>query len=215
VYFGNSKARAFSHECRKALGESEFRNWNDPKMLHRMAESAAHANPADIPVLTELRAAFETWVIDGDLQLLSTAHNREWLDSWFPASPSWLSLHFAKSVKPADTRSSRAYWHAFVRYCESKELRWLPWRIVLDLALPCIDLTQFKRNHTTLKMPFSVHATTGKITLPLDAAQLATFDPATSLHVRSVTPALLGPAVRVMTAWMDANQYPSVSSPSH
>lgn len=188
---------------RQSLGH-EMKQWNNPKFLQAMAEIWTLAtSPSKLG--TALILAFEAWVVGGDIQLFKTQRAREWLMAWFPTPNHALAFH----GKEAD---STEYWLGFCEYClRTEDVRALPMRIVLDMALPCVDMAHFERASPTIKMPFSVHTTTGRIALPLSAAQFERFDPAASLHVSDAcAPAgrsALAHAVGVMETWMTACEY--------
>ena len=181
----------------------------NPAMIQSLAESAA-STPS--PLWQQLRQGFEAWVVGGDIQMLSTVSAREWLNERLPEPRQSLGVELAVRTKDVSLASSEAYWAAFVAFCTEKRFAWLPWRIILDLSLPCIDLTQFAKAKSTLKMPFSVHVTTGQIALPLTAEQMSRFDPAASLHVQDTASATgqdtLQRAATVMDQWLTANAYP-------
>jgi hypothetical protein len=124
----------------------------------------------------------------------------------------WLVAQAAPSgfAWPASATTSTARWAAWAAAVGHVRAA----AAVLWLAWPVMDKEVLTQTHHLSKVPFSLHATTRRVALPLAPDALAAFDPrrlptaGEVVHDAPGARAQLAASRRTWDAWLDACAYP-------
>ncbi|XP_077543627.1 DNA primase small subunit [Haemaphysalis longicornis] len=105
-----------------------------------------------------------------------------WHDLITASSDSSFKEDIENNVLPKTTSEER--WEAFVSVAEkaqqkSNKYQFLIDEVMLELTYPRLDVAVTKGATHLLKAPFSVHPKTGRICVPIDIANVSSFDPFT------------------------------------
>lgn len=195
AWFGAPQVRALSGEAREQLLK-EFAGWQDARALDRLAAAAAAQSSSSSPstVIDRLLEAWRAIVVKRE-RVFESATARDWLKRWV-------------TVPAAGHGDSAAFWAAV----EAANPRAKVVRVVLEVALPVVDLELLKGASHLAKTPFSMHASTVNIALPLarDRLRQGRFDPrsdaVTATPNASAHP-LFQEALKVLEQWLDLCEY--------
>jgi hypothetical protein len=195
-WLGSPAARAVPLAERKLLVEDFARYKKTPQDIAYKATDALSQQLRET-----LLAAWEEWGIK-DMGVLSSEEACSQLSSAF--LPSEKRAHFAALVQRHTTSVER--WRGFVKLAGAATARY----VALYVGLPLIDTKPLLNHNGSLKAPFSVHRSTGRLALPLDKHAFATFDPEVAPSV-DWPPVLLQSAVArarvTLNQWLDDNKY--------
>lgn len=105
-----------------------------------------------------------------------------WHDLITASSDSSFKEDIENNVLPKTTSEQR--WEAFISVVEkaqqkNSKYQFLVEEVMLELTYPRLDVAVTKGTQHLLKAPFSVHPKTGRICVPIDIANVASFDPFT------------------------------------
>ncbi len=197
LWFGSAKARQLTATQRDALA-AEFRRWRKSETLDTLA-SDRRARAYDLRM-----AALLAWEAHCDA-VLGRLDDPLWLLGHVPAAHPG-GMEAIRQGWAALTGNGKARWALFRTHAGEACCT----RLVLELALPVVDLAVYAGVHT-LKLPFSVHKSAPyRLALPLSREAVATCDPSVMPSVTTLAlpaHAHWQAGLREMAHWLTACGY--------
>lgn len=209
--FGNPTARSLGPAARHAIVQ-ELVRWQTPSEVDVMA-----CDPEWMPLCEQLQSRLRT-IASTRPRLLCSPVARQWLASFMAGDDSGeVRDTYLNAPAMGDTAGE---WRLFCGAASPANVR----RALLELALPVVDLGPLRNTKPLIKLPFSVHPRSRKISLPVDMGESrCAFEPATMPSPADLdlatdggrvpaVPAAYTRGLSILECWLDANEYPRVET---